>query len=167
MNNLIMGVDPGRTTGVCLIQEQERDFWVVTSWQIPWEQRVTFFVALFSGAFADPNGVILLPEIVVIESFRLRPGRAMEQIGSEFPSVRVIGIVETLAEIVPQLIALQTLIPAMTAKMVKKPLLVYQEPSIISRVEILPEHKEELSGLIHAQDAYRHARYYHLTTRSR
>lgn len=160
MADIIMAVDPGQTTGVCIIKEFDKapnaltqidGFQVMASWQIPWESRISFFVALFSGAFATDDGEILLPGIVVIESFRLRPGRAMEQIGSEFPSVRVIGIVETL----------------IYQCTVAQPLLVFQEPAIIGRVEILPEHKQQLSGLIHAQDAYRHARYYHLTTHRR
>jgi hypothetical protein len=148
--NTIVAIDPGQTTGVCAIREAHKsdDFQVVGTWQIPWEDRVTFFVALFSGTFALGKSKSLLPEVVVIENFHLRPGRALEQIGSEFPSVRVIGIVEVLV-----------------ALCCPKPLLIFQDPSVIGRVSILPEHEERLAGLIHAQDAYRHARYYHITTR--
>lgn len=146
----IAAIDPGQTTGVCIIGEtpKSNDFRVVGTWQIPWESRISFFVALFGGTFADDKGKPLLPEVVIIENFHLRPGRALEQIGSEFPSVRVIGIVEVLV-----------------ALCCPKPLLVFQDPSVIGRVSILPEHEERLAGLIHAQDAYRHARYYHITTR--
>jgi hypothetical protein len=149
---IIVAIDPGSTTGVCIIREQpsvECGFQVVSVWQIPWEQRTSFFMALFNGTFATDNGKPLLPEIVVIEAFRLRPGRAMEQVGSIFPSVRIIGIIEAFIEI-----------------SLPKPLMVFQEPSVIGRVEVLPEHKEALSGLIHATAAYMHARYYHLTTGS-
>lgn len=148
----IVGIDPGTTTGVCLIVTDDKgsDFQVVSVWQIPWEQRLSFFQALFYGTFADKSGKPQLPEVVVIEAFRLRPGRAMEQVGSEFPSVRVIGIVEAFVSLCyPQ------------------PLLVFQAPSVISRVEILPQHSAQLSTFIHAQDAYRHVRYYHLTTSRR
>jgi len=148
---IICGVDPGNTTGVCLIDEtaSRDDFQVVGVYQIPWEYRISFFQALFTGTFADEvQSKPLLPEVVVIESFRLRPGRAMEQVGSEFPSVRVIGIVETFISLC-----------------IPKPLLVFQEPSVIGRVEILPQHIEQFKALIHAGDAYRHARYYHITTR--
>ena len=146
----IVGIDPGYTTGYCMVEESSdhRDFQVVSAAQIPWEKRISFFVALFSGTFANAKDEPQLPEIVVIEAFRLRPGRAMEQVGSDFPSVRVIGIVETL---------IYCCQPC-------KPLLVFQEPGVIGRVEILPEHIDQLSGLIHAADAYRHVRYYHLTT---
>lgn len=156
---IIAGIDPGYTTGLCVIDENPKarriiggmlendDFQVVCVAQIPWEKRLVSLQALFYGTFANSDK-LLLPEVVVVEAFRLRPGRAMEQVGSEFPSVRIIGIVETLVSLCcPQ------------------PLLVYQEPGVIGRVEILEQHKTELEGLIHAGDAYRHVRYYHLTTR--
>jgi len=144
----IVAIDPGTTTGVCCIQQHPGSvygFQVVSSWQRPWEDRLSFFMALFNGTFVDVNDKTLLPEIVVLEAFRLRPGRAMEQVGSIFPSVRIIGIVE-----------------AFTSLMVPQPVIVFQEPGIMSRTEILPDHMERLSGLIHAQDAYKHARYYHI-----
>jgi len=150
----IVAIDPGGTTGVCAIEETAShvegvpDFQVVMVEEILWENRLTFFEALFYGRLTTINGEPLLPDVVVIESFRLRPGRAMEQIGSNFPSVRVIGIVE-----------------AFVALCINEPLLVFQEPSIIGRCEILAEHASMFRGLIHAGDAYRHARYYHLTTR--
>lgn len=148
----IVGIDPGHTTGFCMVDEKPKagidDFQVVSVAQIPWEKRVSFFIALFNGTFANNKGESQLPEIVVIESFRLRPGRAMEQVGSEFPSVRVIGIVEALTALC----------------LPERPLLVFQEPGVIGRVGILPKHEEQLRGLVHAGDAYRHVRYYHLTT---
>lgn len=145
----IVGIDPGQTTGVCAADEQGDDFQVASTWQIPWENRLSFFRALLCGTFAHDNGEPLLPEVIVIEKFHLRPGRALEQIGSDFPSVRIIGIVEAFASLC---------LPV-------QPLLIFQDPSVIGRVEILPQHAEQLKGLIHAQDAYRHVRYYHLTTR--
>jgi len=147
----IVGVDPGTTTGVCLIVADDRsnDFQVVGVWQIPWEDRLSFFPALLHGTFTN-QGKPQLPEVVVIESFHLRPGRAMEQVGSVFPSVRIIGIVEAFASLCTP-----------------EPLLVLQDPSVIGRVEILQQHSAMLSTLIHAQDAYRHARYYCLTTSKR
>lgn len=143
----IVAIDPGGTTGVCVIQELANDFQVVYIDQIPWQNRVTFFKALFAGTLTDVNGKPLLPEVVVIEAFRLRPGRAMEQVGSVFPSVRIIGIVEALISF-----------------MTPPPLLVFQEPIDMSRVSILPEHEELLKGFIHVQAAYKHARYYHVIT---
>jgi len=146
----IVGIDPGNTTGYCMIDEapDKSGFQVVSVAQIPWEKRVSFFQALFYGTFTNDKGEPQLPEIVVIESFRLHPGRAREQTGSEFPSVRVIGIVEAFVSMCCP----------------KPPLLVFQEPGVIGRINILPEHESMLSGLVHAADAYRHVRYYHLTT---
>ena len=143
----IVGIDPGETTGVCALETPRNGhvFQVVGVYQIPWEDRVSFFRALFTGGIAQPDGYQLLPEIVAIESFRLRPGRAMEQVGSEFPSVRVIGIVEAFLSLCsPQ------------------PLLAFQEPVIIGRCQILSEHEQLFRGLVHAGDAYRHARYYYV-----
>lgn len=144
----ICGIDPGQTTGVCLIEDHDdsNDFQVLNVWQIPWENRLTFFKALLTCTFT--NGESLVPEVVVIESFRLRPGRAMEQVGSEFPSVRIIGIVEALLSLcIPQ------------------PPLIFQEPSVTARVNILSDDQPILLGLVHASDAYKHARYYHLRRR--
>jgi len=145
---LIVGIDPGGTTGVCIIKEPTSDgsddFQVVGVHQIPWEDRLPSLLALMSGSLVDGNGERLLPEIVVVENFHVRPGQAIEP---SVPSVRIIGIIEAFW-------SLQN----------PRPLLVFQDPVVIGRTQILEQHKALFKGLIHAGDAYRHARYYHLTT---
>jgi hypothetical protein len=145
----IIGIDPGATTGVCAIVESvdRDDFQVAGVYEIPWQDRLSFFRALFTGAITAISGDQLLPEIVVIEDFKLAQGHAMDQVGSRFPSVRIIGIVEAFMSLCDPV-----------------PMLVFQPPSSMARVEMLPQHAHMFPGLIHAGDAYRHARYYHVTT---
>lgn len=141
---LILAIDPGQTTGVCALEsDPENNIRVVAAVQIPWSRRIEDFAALLAGTSEEG---LQQPDVIVFEAFRLRPGRAMEQVGSIFPSVRVIGIVE-----------------ALHYTMDLKCPIVYQEPSILSRTEVLEEHKQHFVGREHAADAYRHARYYHVT----
>lgn len=138
----VLGIDPGQTTGVCTLEtfptrKGYSNYRVVLAEQIPWETRKSDLLALLRGS-SQPQ-----PDYIVMESFRLRPGRAMEQVGSTFPSVEIIGLVEGFVY------ALGLNIP-----------IYYQEPAVISRVQILPEHEEFLKGKVHASDAYKHVRYY-------
>lgn len=145
---IILGVDPGQTTGVCLINTNistngAESFGVLLAEQIPWERRHADFWALLG----DLNyHRVPAPQLVVIENFRLRPGRAMEQVGSTFPSVNVIGLIEAYRHVSPFEFDI-----------------VFQEPAIIGRVQILPVHQSLFVGKQHAADAYRHARYYAVT----
>lgn len=139
---LILGIDPGYTTGVCLCAYTPgggptSELSIIKALQIPWERRLPDLWALL-----DQKAV----ERIVVESFRLRPGRAMEQVGSAFPSVQIIGLIEGF----------------LYARAAPTPV-TYQEPCVISRVQILPEHQLNLRGLPHAADAYRHVRYYVVT----
>lgn len=143
---IILGVDPGQTTGVCMIRttdENINNFDVLLAEQVLWNNRHADFWALL---VTMNERIVPVPDIVVIENFRLRPGRAMEQVGSTFPSVNVIGLIEAFQYVAP--ISFE---------------LAYQEPAIIGRVQILPEHQELFVGKQHAADAYRHARYYSIT----
>jgi len=141
----ILAVDPGRTTGICVLEsDQTNSIRVAMANQIPWEVRKLQLWALIAGTSVTwPLGQ---PDAIVIEDFKLRPGRAMEQIGSDFPSVHIIGMVEGFH------FALQQTCP-----------IVYQTPAIIGRVQILPPHEKLLAGQEHAKDAYKHARYYLIT----
>lgn len=143
---LILGIDPGKTTGVCMLRTGET-VEVVLAEQIPWDRRKEDLWALFTATFREELPV---PQYTVIENFRLRPGRAMEQVGSTFPSVEVIGLIEAFHFITKNFFDL-----------------VYQEPAIISRVQILPEHAAFFVGKPHAADAYRHARYFLTTHRQK
>ena len=151
---VLVGVDPGATTGVCIVEEcsaQADDFQVVSALQIPWEERLSFFQALFSGTSVYAINEPRLPEVVVIEQFKLRGDAAFHQVGSDFPSVRIIGIIEAMVFVYKEVVG-------------NSPLLVYQPNADIHRVQILPQHEAKFVGLKHAADAYRHLRYYMLTT---
>lgn len=137
----VLAFDPGETTGYCMLkncQGQKRVYSLLNAGQIVWERRLFDINAMLTGLFPYTK-----PDVIVIESFILRPGRAMEQVGSTFPSVQIIGIIEGIR----------------FTNLLKAPMIM-QTPGIIGRVEILPEHKDRLKGMVHAQDAYRHARYY-------
>jgi hypothetical protein len=113
---------------------------VLLAHQIPWKTRKEDFWALFTGTFRE---ILPVPQYVVIESFRLRPGRAMEQVGSTFPSVEVIGLIEGYQFVTHNYFQI-----------------VYQEPGTIARVAMLRENAGFFVGLPHAMDAYKHARYF-------
>ena len=125
----------------------DKDIEVVMAEQIPWDRRKEDLWALFTATFREGLPV---PQYTVVENFRLRPGRAMEQVGSTFPSVEVIGLIEAFQFVTKNYFKL-----------------VYQEPAIISRVQVLPEHAPLFVGKPHAADAYRHARYFCVTAAQR
>jgi len=136
--------DPGGSTGFCeaIATLSDRTFQVVKSCTIDWSDR--FKVGdLLQGTDEAP-----LPDAVIVESFRLYQHRAKEQIGSDFPSSQVIGMIEMIAW---QIGILDKV--------------VYQPASNISRVQVLPEHKPSVAASEHARDAYRHLRYYILTNK--
>jgi hypothetical protein len=131
----ILAIDPGHTTGVATgLWDSGLDFKLWNAFQLPWEMRFTL------------AHEIDLADLIVIESFRLYKHKAQDQINSDFPSVQVIGAVEAFAWRLSKL-----------EKIVKQP------SSCIQNVKILSEHEEFTRGLIHAQDAYRHLRYYIVT----
>jgi len=137
----ILAVDPGLTTGACVIDAWVDDFRVVACLEIPWAHAPRLLTALYDGTFISQDEP-QLPDVVVCETFRLRQARALQQVGSEFEAVQVIGMLRML--LYPQL-------------------LVPQEPSMMSRVQILPRDEEWTQGSEHRGDAYKHARYYFVT----
>lgn len=142
----VLSVDPGKTTGACLIlaKEGQRDFEVLSASEIPWEKRLSALNALIGGSILKPSGYLPRPQVVVVETFRLRFNKAKDQIGSEFPATKIIGVVQAFCYIH------------------KVSSIIYQEPSVRSRVKVLPEHSDLIVGP-HVTDAYQHARYYHVT----
>jgi len=73
--------DPGKTTGWCFLADGN----------------------IVGGSFhmwSYVKGLLLkyTPDIVLYESFNLRAGAARHQIGSSFPAVQVIGVIQYLAE---------------------------------------------------------------------
>lgn len=144
---LILAIDPGLTTGACMIATTADGFRVVSVEEIPWNQRFSRLTALVQN-MQEPSIIGLPSQSVafVIESFRLRQGRAFEQSGSDFPSCQVIGIFEYL------------LWSRSVLHLLKK-----QEPGAMSRVQVLPEHEQHVLGSEHRKDAYKHARYFYVT----
>lgn len=142
----ILAFDPGRTTGACLIRTNDRGFEVVRAVEIPWENRFRETMALVSSMYQFPTDKPQPQIAIVIENFRLRRGRAVEQSGSDFPSSQVLGAIGAWAYMWD-----------LTDK------IALQEPSVIGRVQILPEHEVHVKGSEHKKDAYKHARYYFIT----
>lgn len=144
----VIAFDPGRTTGFCEIRVHETllGFEIVQTREIAWEDR--FSIGSLLGDIVskiNPDSYEL--EAVVVEAFRLFPHKKDSQVGSDFPSSQVIGIIEAYCH---------------DKGIYEK--LVYQPSGNIQRVQVLPEHANFTMGSEHKKDAYRHARYFYLTT---
>lgn len=133
----IVSFDPGETTGMVVGEWYEwrpKTFNLAFHGEIPWGRR-----------FAGVKDAIRTysPDFVVVESFRLYSHRAKTQIGKDFPSVQVIGIIQTYmyeAGILDRLML--------------------QPAAVRSSVKILPDHLKLIGSSPHIQDAYRHLRYF-------
>lgn len=136
---MIIGVDPGYRTGVCVLNNiQSGDqFSVFTSIEVEWPQRLSFFAVLLRN---HRNAILE----IVIERYVLfgYEDAIKTQINSEMPAARVIGVIEGIAECC-----------GLTSK------LVFQEPRDRRQVGIIPEHRDQVGLSRHNQDAYRHARF--------
>ena len=132
----IFSFDPGRTTGYCSIDVQDdgKDFSVVRCGEIEWSERMP----ALHGILYDS----LMPTYVVIESFRLFPHKARAQIGSQFPSARVIGAIEAMVHLL-----------GIGEENIK-----FQEPGDIVKVVVPERDLLYVAGSPHKVDAYRHAR---------
>jgi hypothetical protein len=144
---IIIGIDPGHTTGYVVIEDQDESpgFSIVEVKQISWDERFSIADKLLApyDQSVGPVGPTPPEARVVCESFNLYPTMAAGQahIRSSFPSVEVIGIVSYSCHLYHIRFS-------------------QQPPSVRSRVQVLPDHKDLLRGQPHATDAYRHARYY-------
>jgi hypothetical protein len=133
VNDMIVGFDPGVTTGVCVVQYLGGlDAFALTSVaEIPWSAR-----------FSAVQAVLAHADHIVVESFRLYASRAQDQINNSFPSAQVIGIIDTWAW--------------MYNKYEK---IVEQPASDIGRTVVLPQHLAAIgTGSEHKKDAYKHVR---------
>ena len=142
----ILAFDPGRTTGVCIARATENNFAVMQVSEIPWSGRFALIKAFIHGISPTTNSALPSPDVIVIESFRLRQNRALQLSGSNFPSSQVTGIIQAFAW---QLDLLDHI--------------VFQEPPVMNRVQILPDDLDIVKGSEHKKDAYKHARYYYVT----
>jgi hypothetical protein len=163
---LILGIDPGLTTGACALNVSKSGFIVVTALEIPWDARFESLKALIDGTFFNTKQP-QPPVAVVIETFRLRQARALQQTGSDFPSSQVTGIVQAflwLDKLDPFVSKLDYLLdPEITPRPYGLERLHFQEPIMMKQVAIADADKHWVEGSEHKKDAYRHARYYYLT----
>lgn len=82
----LLGVDPGATTGVAIVDYTKDQREVMVYGEVPlWEDLDTLMD-------------VHKPMLIVIEAFRLYRHKAMAQVGSDFPSSQVIGVVRYLAD---------------------------------------------------------------------
>lgn len=161
----ILALDPGLTTGVCILltTEQRDDFEVDYVSEMSWDDRFRISKALIAGTWPqrmtpDPGWVAAArpPEVVVIEQFRLRQGKAYAQAGSTFPSIQVQAIIETFVWDYNHNVKYGF----MGATRDEPIEIAYQEPIAMARVQILADHHHLIAGSEHMKDAYKHGRYY-------
>ncbi len=144
----ILSIDPGETTGVCaaVVLPSDEDIRIVKSCTLGWAQRFDVR-GLLQSTFSDENGwVSLTPDVIVVEGFRLYANRAKQQIGNDFPSVQLIGMIEFVSY---ELGVLDRV--------------VYQPASCMKMVTIEPKYRSQLMNSEHARDAFKHLRYYAVT----
>jgi hypothetical protein len=145
----VLGIDPGETTGLVEARFDDDGFHVVHAVDVTWENRFSLMYYLYCGT---PRQGLLIepPDIVIVESFRLYAHTAHSQIRSDFPSVRIIGMVEAFLYNYP------CKIPCEHSE------IVFQPASSIALVAIEKEHGMVL-GSAHMIDAYKHVRYFYIT----
>lgn len=159
----IVAIDPGKTTGICILQTSPRndDFEVGYVGEMSWDDRFAISRALIAGMWPqrELGAAARPPEVVIIERFRLRQGRAYQQAGSDFPSIQVQSIIETFVWLHNHNVEYGY----MGATCDKSIEIVMQEPVCMAHVQILPDHHHLVAGSEHMKDAYKHARFYFVT----
>jgi hypothetical protein len=131
----VVAFDPGVTTGfVSANWIGGKDFDLLDVEKITWDDR-----------FGTVKNLLRFstPDHVVIEDFRLYHHRMKSQIGKDFPSVQMIGIIQTYCYEMDLLDRI-TMQPA----------------SVRSNVKIADEHLLMVGASPHIQDAYKHLRYF-------
>jgi hypothetical protein len=130
--DVITAIDPGGTTGVTQLRYKgAKDFEIICCVEVPWDRRFKL------------RDFVLGSDHIVIERFALYESHAKQMINNEFPSVRIIGIVEAYANELD-------LIGQMT----------FQPAQAMQSVLVLPEHVAFTKGSEHKKDSYKHGRYY-------
>lgn len=129
----IIGADPGRTTGLVVLQyQQDYEFNLTAYTQVDWENR--FQLKTWLSAYSPVIGI-------AVESFKLYPDKARHLAYDDFPSSQVIGIIEAYA-----------------TEAGLMDLICYQSAAQRIKVKVLPRDYQLIKFLPHACDAYRHAR---------
>lgn len=143
-NSYIIAFDPGRTTGlVVAYYYNDGHFEIVRADEIRWRDRfekTKKIVYEYAYNMVDTHSRACA---IIIEDFKLRKDKAIEQAGDDMPSSQVIGIIEAYADLYGSL------------HLIKK-----QMPSVTSRVAILDRHVQLLGSSEHMKDAYKHIRYF-------
>ena len=144
---LLVSIDPGGTTGFCVFAFPDGiirpdGYTLHTALEVRFNNR-----QWYGGFFAEHRDSI---GVIVLERFKLfNNQKTMQaQINSEFPSVRIIGIIEAYAHMY-----------GLGDK------IVFQEPNDRKSAEIPRPHWLQIGPSDHVRDAYRHARYYTLMHR--
>lgn len=130
--DIITAIDPGATTGVTQLKYTTgRDFELVYCGEVKWERRFAL------RDFVEGS------EHIVIERFALYESHSKAMINNEFPSVRIIGIVDAYCNEF-------NLLDRVT----------FQTADSMKMVQVLDIHKERTKGSEHKKDSYKHGRYY-------
>ena len=94
---LILGIDPGRTTGLALISIHEK--------------RATLVEALESKdmSFVENNWLLQKADYIVVEDFKVRPAKARQGAfdWQDMETPQVIGSIKTLAKLLGKTVILQ------------------------------------------------------------
>lgn len=140
----VLAIDPGQTTGVVVAELQNYEIAsIVQQYEMGWARRFEL-IPLVAGLCASDGGTPPQCSVIVLEAFRLYPHEHRRQVGSDFPSVRVIGIVEAAAFICGFDLNNLFLLPA----------------GVKNKVAILPQHAPLIMRSEHVRDAYKLARYH-------
>ena len=138
---LLFAIDPGKTTGICVAEWYPHDltFRVTVSLDVPWDGQKDITDAIIE--LAREYGRTQMT--VLIESFNLRKNKAQALIGSDFPSIEIIGRVRECCE-------------RIGVDMIR------QAPACTAKVHILDQHRDVIDyrSSEHRRDAYKHLRYY-------
>lgn len=82
---IVIGFDPGETTGVCVLQQQDGD-------AKPVQYANVKFLDLMPWLDQWPT-----PELIIVEDFQLLPHKAQKLAGSRFETIQAIGIIKAYA----------------------------------------------------------------------
>jgi len=134
----LVAFDPGGTTGFVIfdnVDYRARDYDLSAVGVIEWHDRKHIETILRSS----------MPDVIVIEDFKLRRDKALEQSGSDMPAPRVIERILVYCE-----------------QLKLDDRIVIQMPGLRTSCNVPLEH-QRVCRISHIRAAYLHARYYVLT----
>lgn len=89
--SVLLGIDPGLRTGFSFVDEIDGDVRVLSEGSVHFNDIVDWI--------AEELPSDAMPERIVCESFQLFGSKAKQQIGSEFETVQVIGMMKFIAKL--------------------------------------------------------------------